>query len=308
MHLISTLLFNHSKRQTALSTLPTLPALRYAAVAAIACVFSSAAPTFAQTTVTNDKKSEGPWTASVGLFAVTMPEYEGAKRRVSSALPDFNLSYRSDDWGTFGVGSKSRGISWTVIDKEQYSLGFTIGSSTVRTEKNGTAFRPGSKRLQGMGEIKAAEEYGVFGHVVAGIPIKLQIMKGTGDAKPDAKNFSIKGHNGTYAQLGTEIPCSITTDVSLSFSAGLNWADKNYTQTYFGVTSAQAARTRFKQFTTEGGIKSVELGVALNYKIDKNWSAVTNLTYSQLRGDAAKSPVTEKKSQPMAAIGVNYTF
>jgi MipA family protein len=307
MNLISTLLFNHRTRQTA------LPALRLAAVATIACVFSSAAPTFAQptstnTTSTNDKKSEGPWNASVGLFAVTMPEYEGARRRVSSALPDFNLSYRTDDWGTFGVGSKSRGVSWTVIDKEQYSLGFTIGGSTVRTEKNGTAFRPGGKLLKGMGEIKATEEYGVFGHVVAGIPIRLQIMKGSGDGKPDAKNFATKGHAGTHAQLGTEIPCAITTDVGLSFSAGLNWADKKYTQTYFGVTSAQAARSRFKQFTTKGGIKSVELGVALNYKIDKNWSAITNLNYSQLRGDAATSPVIEKKSQPMAAIGVNYTF
>jgi MipA family protein len=305
MNLISTLLFNNRTRQ--IPSLPLLP-LRFAAVAAIAFVCSSAAPAFAQMSLTNEKKNEGPWSASVGLFAATMPEYEGAKRRVSSALPDFNLSYRSDDWGTFGVGSKSRGVSWTVIDKEQYSLGFAIGGSAGRTEKNGTAFRPGSKRLQGMGEIKAAEEYGVFGRVVAGIPISLQIMKGSGDSKPDAKNFSIKGHGGTHVQLGTEIPCPITTDLGLSFSAGLNWADKKYTQTYFGVTSAQAARTRFKQFTTKGGIKSVELGVALNYKIDKNWSAVTNLTYSQLRGDAAKSPVTEKKSQPIAAIGVNYTF
>jgi outer membrane scaffolding protein for murein synthesis (MipA/OmpV family) len=27
-----------------------------------------------------------------------------------------------------------------------------------------------------------------------------------------------------------------------------------------------------------------------------------------LQGDAAKSPVTEKKGQPSALIGVNYTF
>jgi MipA family protein len=292
---------------TLTSTLPIGITLRKAA---ITTVLALAVPSlsFAQAAPSNEKKSKEPWDISVGLFAITMPEYEGAKKRVSSALPDFNVSYRTENWGKFGVGSKSRGASWTVFDKDEYSLGFTLSSSAVRTEKDGNLFRPGSKRLRGMGEIKAASEYGVFGHVVVGIPINLQIMKGAGDGKPDTKNFSFKGHGGTYAHLGTEIPCEITKDVGLSFSAGLNWADKKYTQTYFGVTSTQAVRSGYKQFTTKGGIKSVELGVALNYKIDKNWSAITSLTYSQLRGDAAKSPITEKKSQPMAAIGVNYTF
>jgi MipA family protein len=271
----------------------------------IACVAAiSSSPVQAQV-----KKDEGPWNVSLGLFVTSSPEYEGGKKRVTSALPDFNLSYRTKDFGTFGVGSKSRGASWTIVDKEEYSFGIAIGGDAGRTDKkDGTAFRPGSKRLLGLGEIKASAEFGVFGHVVAGIPINLQIMKGAGDGKADNKDFSIKGHGGTHAELGTEIPWKLNESLTLSFSSSVSWADKKYTQTYFGVTSAQAARSNFKEYNAKGGIKSVNFGVGLNYQFDKNWSANAGLTYSQLQGNAAKSPIIEKKGQPSALIGIGYTF
>jgi MipA family protein len=271
----------------------------------MACIAAiSSSPVHAQV-----KKDEGPWSASLGLFAITSSEYEGGKKRVTSALPDFNLSYRTKDFGTFGIGSKSRGASWTIIDKEEYSFGIAIGGDAGRTDKkDGTAFRPGSKRLLGLGEIKSSAEFGVFGHVVAGIPINLQIMKGAGDSKPDGKDFSIKGHGGTRAELGTEIPWKLNEALTLSFSSSVSWADKKYTQTYFGVTSAQAARSNFKEYNVKGGVKSVSFGVGLNYQIDKHWFANAGLTYSQLQGNAAKSPIVEKKGQPSALIGIGYTF
>jgi MipA family protein len=278
-----------------------------AAIAA-ACAITVSAPLHAQSAQTNEKKNEGPWNVSVGLFAVTAPEYEGGKRRVTSALPDLNISYRTDNWGTFGAGSKSRGVAWTIIDKEQYSFGIALGGDAGRTEKDGTAFRPGGKRLRGLGEIKASAEFGVFGHVVAGIPIQMQIMKGAGDGKRDGKDFSIKGHGGTHAHLGTEIPWELTKELSLSFSAGVNWADKKYTQAYFGVTPEQSARSGFKQYNVKGGVKSVDFGVGLNYQLDKNWGINAGVSYIQLQGDAAKSPITEKKGQPGAVLGMTYKF
>jgi MipA family protein len=264
-----------------------------------------AAPTAAQA---KDKKNENPWSVSAGLFVVSSPEYMGGKKNVTSALPDFNLSYRTDGWGTFGIGSKSRGASWTIIDKEEYSFGIALGGDAGRTEKDGTAFRPGSKRLRGMGEIKSTAEFGVFGHVVAGIPISLQVMKGSGNGKPEGANLTTKGHGGVHATLGTEIPLKLSDQITLSVSANLSWADKKYTQTYFGVTPAQSARSGFRPFTTKAGLTSADVGLALNYQFDKNWSAIAGVTYSQLQGDAGKSPIVQKKGQPSALLGVNYTF
>jgi MipA family protein len=257
----------------------------------------------------DNKKDEGPWSVSAGLFVTSSPEYEGGKKSVVSGLPDFNISYRTKDWGTFGVGSKSRGASWTIIDKEEYSFGIALGGDAGRTDKKkGTGFKPGSERLQGLGEIKPSAEFGVFGHVVAGIPISLQIMKGLGDNKADAGTFSIKGHGGTHVELSSEIPFEITKSLSLSFTPSLSWADSKYTQTYFGVTAAQAARTNFKQYNAKGGVKSIGFGVGLNYQLDNHWGINAGVAYNQLQSNAAKSPIVEKKGQPSALLGLTYKF
>jgi outer membrane scaffolding protein for murein synthesis (MipA/OmpV family) len=256
-----------------------------------------------------DKSDAGPWEFSVGAVVVSAPEYEGAKKRVTGVVPDLNVSYKSKDFGTFGVGSKSRGLSWTPIDTDEYSFGFTVSSSAGRVDtKDGSIFRPGSKSLRGLGEIKTAAEYGVFGHVVLGMPIRAQIMKGSGDGKPDAKDFSVKGHGGTHASIAAELPIPVSDSVTFSISPNLTWADAKYTQTYFGISSAQAARSGRKAFKADGGLKSVGLDMGVNYAFDKHWSANAGVSVSQLRSDAALSPLVQKKNQTSAIAGVSYQF
>ena len=133
-------------------------------------------------------------------------------------------------------------------------------------------------------------------------------MKGVGKGKPDGKDFSVRGHGGTHAELGIEIPWGIAESMTLSFSPSVLWADNKYTQTYFGVTSAQAARTKFKAYNAKGGVRSVGFAVGLNYQFDKNWSADAGVSYRQLQGSAAKSPIIEKKGQASAVLGVGYAF
>jgi MipA family protein len=283
-----------------------LTAVNLSKAGVIVLVGAASIPALAQS---GQKKNQSPWEISLGVAAASVAEYEGGKKTVSGVLPDFNLSYRTQGYGTFGVGSKSRGLSWTIVDTDDYSFGLMLGSGPGRTDKkDGTLLKPGSKRLRGMGEIKSAAEYGVFGHVVAGLPLTFQIARESGDGKADARDFSIKGSGGTTARLGVELPLEISEAMRVSISPYLQWADKKHTQTYFGVTAAQAARSGFKAFNPEGGLKSVGLDVAVNYKFDQNWSAFAGVSYSQLRGDAAKSPIVQKKAHTGGFLGANYTF
>jgi MipA family protein len=257
----------------------------------------------------SDKKDTSPWNVSVGALAVSTPEYEGAKKSATGLVPSVSLSYKTQGYGTFSLGGKGLGAAWTIIDKEDYSFGLSLGASQGRSDsKDGTAFRPGSKRLKGMGEIKSAGEFGVFGHVNAGVPIMLAVVRGSGDGKADAKDRSIRGHGGTRIELSTEIPWQISSDFSLSFSPNIVWADKKYNQTYFGVTSVQSANSGFKAYNAGAGVKSVGLAVGAEYKFTPNWSANAALALNQLQGDAAKSPLVQKKAQTTLAAGVNYKF
>ncbi len=240
---------------------------------------------------------------------VSTPEYEGASKRVTSLVPDLSVSYKTRDYGSFSLGVKGRGLSWTFVEQEAYSFGIGLAGGAGRTDsKDGTAFKPGSKRLLGLGEIKQSFELTAFGHVLLGVPLYLQVSKGASVGQPDAGNFSTKGPGGTHIELSSEIPYEVSNSLSLSLSPTISWADAKFTQSYFGVTAAQAARTGFAEFKTKGGIRSVGVALGATYKIDPNWSVNATASISQLQGDAARSPLTQKRGQAVAGVGVSYKF
>jgi MipA family protein len=255
-----------------------------------------------------NKPTTGPWDVSVGAVVVSAPEYEGSNKRRTGLAPDFNVSYKTSSYGTFAVGSKARGISWTAIDSEDYSLGLTLGLDGGRVDdKDGGPLRTGSKRLRGMGEIKSTADVGVFGHVKVGVPISFRVIRNTGDGKVNSDR-SVEGSGGTLAVLSVDVPWQISDKVGVSISPNLVWADKKYTKTYFGVTNRQSIDSGFSAYDPKGGIKSVGLAVGANYRFTPNWSANAGVSFDRLQGDAAKSPLVQTKSQTSVAAGVTYTF
>lgn len=293
----------HMLPHETISSHPTLVLLRFTAVTSL---LLSAGLAFAQNPA---KKAASPWEVSVGMGLVSTPGYEGSNKAVTGLMPDVNVSYKTDGLGSFAFGTKARGFSWTAIDTEAYSLGLSLGAGATRTDgKDGTVFSPGSKRLKGMGEIKSRAEYGLFGHVQVGVPLTFALIKGAGNATANARDGSFNGHGGTRLELGASIPWQVSSNLDVSFSPNIVWADNKYNQTYFGVTSAQSAKSGFAAYTAKSGIKSVGLTVGADYKIDDNWSANATLSLNQLRGDAAKSPLVQSKSQNTFVVGVSYLF
>jgi MipA family protein len=264
------------------------------------------------TAQTSDKKqaaATSPWSFSAGLGVARSSEYEGAKRAVSGVVPDFNVSYQLAGWGKISLGSKARGLSWTFIDSEDYSLGLVLQGDAGRNDRSdGTLLRPGSKRLAGMGEIRPTTEWGLTGHVLFGAPIYFVLSKGLGDGKITGQNFRINGHGGTRLEVGLDLPLQLSDALTVSVSPNLQWADAEYTQTYFGVTAAQAARTGFRPFKAKGGVKSVGLNLGVGYKLDKQWSVNAGVSLSTLRGDASLSPIVQKKNQSSLSAGFLYDF
>jgi outer membrane scaffolding protein for murein synthesis (MipA/OmpV family) len=52
----------------------------------------------------------------------------------------------------------------------------------------------------------------------------------------------------------------------------------------------------------------VGLDITFAYRVDRNWSANVGASFGRLQGDAAKSPIAEKRSQESVFAGVRYTF
>jgi MipA family protein len=277
----------------------------FARLLTVSVLSGAAAVSYAQGA---DKKDQDPWTVSVGAAVISKPDYEGSKKSIGGILPQISVSYRLGDYGKVGIDPRA-GLAWTPISSDAYSFGVGLALDYGRKDNaNGTVFQPGSKLLAGMGRIKPSAEFNVFGHYTLGVPIYAQLSKGLSDGKINNLNRERDGHGGTRIELGVDVPWKATKDLTLTFSPNVVWADKKYQEAYFGVNAAQAAASKFKAYTADGGVKSAGININADYKLDKHWTGSVNASFNQLRGSASKSPLVSSKGQTTVFAGFTYTF
>jgi outer membrane scaffolding protein for murein synthesis (MipA/OmpV family) len=86
------------------------------------------------------------------------------------------------------------------------------------------------------------------------------------------------------------------------FQAGIfgqaTWADRKSMRTYYGQPG----------FDPSGSLLFASAGPLASYDIDRHWTVLGSLEGRRLQGDAARSPLAEKKSSYYAVAGVAYRF
>lgn len=245
-------------------------------------------------------------TGRFGLNVVAMPTYEGSPNTRTLAGPDLTLTYRSRVWGT--VDFSQRGLFWNAIEAGRFRFAVVAQFDPGRKDSDTSALNPtpGDERLAGMGSVRSSTEAG------AGIgygPVMLVARQA----------LSERGAKGVQADLTVEIPWSLSDRLSLRAAFVATWADRDYMQSYFGVTAAQAQATSFSVYTAKSGLRKVEVSVGGEFALAPTWKLLANLAISRLGDVAAKSPLvgragTEGTSDPdrrfggFLALGVAYEF
>jgi outer membrane scaffolding protein for murein synthesis (MipA/OmpV family) len=86
------------------------------------------------------------------------------------------------------------------------------------------------------------------------------------------------------------------------FQAGIfgkvTWADRKSMRTYYGQPG----------FDPSGGLLFATGGLLGSYDIDPRWALIGSVEGRRLQGDAARSPLAEKKSSYYAFAGIAYKF
>jgi len=86
------------------------------------------------------------------------------------------------------------------------------------------------------------------------------------------------------------------------FQAGIfgqaTWANRKSMRTYYGQPG----------FDASGGLLFASAGLLGSYDIDPRWAVIGSIEGRRLQGDAARSPLAEKKSSYYAVAGVAYRF
>ncbi len=247
-----------------------------------------------------------------GGVVFDLPEIRNYVAAAVGVLPDY---LGSDDY-TFGgapaglikFGSSERfarlfvtELSVNVLDSPTWRLGPVLNYRLARDDVDDDVVKL-------MRDIDGTAEIGLFGG-----------WTWIGDDDPRHR-FSVSAeflhdvgdtHEGYVASVSAKYFQPVTLPLTLSIGAAITYGSSDYMQTYFGVDSANAARSGLSQFSADSGLRDIRIPMLAIYSLSPNWHLSGGLVYSRLLGDASDSPIVDDRGssdQLFAGIGVAYAW
>ena len=259
-------------------------------LSALLCALLVATPVFAQGRRASDTPSD--WDISLGLAGAMTPTFEGSDRNRFRPLPLVTINWRD----TILLGEGGLSAQW-------HSRHLRIGGGLTfdggrKDHSTGGIFESGDDRLKGLGTINASLGVRGFAEYRAG-PLALE-LSGT--------KFVSGQNSGILANLGLSLALPLSPKLIFIPNVRATWADGNYTQTYFGVTAAQAAASIFPAFSAGAGIKDVRGGASLIYRVNRHWFVGANGAVVHLMDSAARSPISLRDTSATAMVLAGYRF
>ena len=231
------------------------------------------------------------WQVGLGGGAAFGPAYPGSREFKVLPLPVVEIAYRPALPLVDTVFLNGRdGLGVTAFRLGTISIGGSIGFAPGRDQDVAV-------RLRGMGNIEAAARASLFVRADFGqFGLSLQSFTAFGDQR------------GTTLVLGVSMRQPMGPRFVLIGRIEMTLADEDNMQQWFGVTARQASRSRFAAYKAGAGLRSASANLTGIYSITDRWSVSASVGVSQLLGDAADSPITERATQPFGLLGATYRF
>jgi len=90
------------------------------------------------------------------------------------------------------------------------------------------------------------------------------------------------------------------------FGLSATWGNGRYMQTHFGITPAGAATVGSAPHAPGGGLEGLQLGWNTSTALSPHWVLFGGVGVSTLRGDAARSPLVNRRTTSSATVGLAY--
>ncbi|SEQ99153.1 MipA/OmpV family protein [Sphingobium sp. YR768] len=114
------------------------------------------------------------------------------------------------------------------------------------------------------------------------------------------------GTKGTVADASISYPINISSRFTLTPTVGTTWADRKYNDRYFGVTPTESLASGLPEFGMGGGFKDVSGMLTASYRLTDRITLSATGGVTSMIGDAADSPLVEKKTQPSGIFTLTY--
>lgn len=235
---------------------------------------------------------------AVTLVTQWGPEYLGARDRGVSLRPGAYVR-----WGRLSVSSgggwasprqddELRGLGLELTRAENYRVSLGLRFDSGRQESSSAA-------LAGMGDVKRTvrARLGASWRVNRHWELRLGW---TVDA------FGRGGGNLGEAKLQHE--WALSPRLQLSSGASLSLAGDRYLQTYYGVTPEQSARSGYREFSPSMSLRDLTLYTSLRFGFGEDWVGTVGAGWTRMLGDAARSPLTQRREAWSTNAGVGWRF
>lgn len=231
-----------------------------------------------------------PWETELGLAAQVSPIADGLARYQAMPGPVVDIRYNDEAFASTGEG-----VGVNVLSFSHIRVGVAL------TYDLGRKMRSDGEALNGLGDINMAPEVKIFSSYTLAksfpLTLRLDIRRQMGAS------------NGWVGDAGAYLPMPGSCEKFAWFAGPtVTFGDKRYMREYFGVTTAQANDTLYPRYNAGAGFKSVGFGVSAAWIITPHWIVNESSAVEELLGSAAKSPITEAKTQAVATVSVLYKF
>lgn len=235
--------------------------------------------------------------ASVGNGAT----YPGSERRGTGISPVIGLALGRYTLSTGGGGAlldrdldrADSGISARLVDQGKLRLSTSLrwgGGRSVGDEP----------RLQGLPDVRrtlrlrAALIYDVDERWSLRSSLSQDLLgRGSGAVLNNTARYELNLAPGT----------------ELSLVAGVHLANSTHMNSFFGVPVAlSGVTTPLPAFHARAGMHSTEIGMDWRHNLHHHWVLLGGWRYTQLRGDARRSPLTLKPNNYGVSIGLAYRY
>ncbi|WP_334189759.1 MipA/OmpV family protein [Noviherbaspirillum sp.] len=115
-------------------------------------------------------------------------------------------------------------------------------------------------------------------------------------------------HNGLLLNAGIQKFIQVAPHHAVTLSAGATWANRRYTQDYFGVVAAPGTAQDAVTYRPSGGIRDIQFTVNWNWELSNLWLLTSQLSLNRLMGPAADSPLTDRRNNATVRTGLVYRF
>jgi outer membrane protein len=117
-------------------------------------------------------------------------------------------------------------------------------------------------------------------------------------------------YNGYNMTLSARYWYPVSLPLDLTIGVSSTYANDNFMQTYYGVSSSDSVRSGLPVYRASAAIRDVSVLPGVVYHLSRSWHLAAGFRYQALMNSAKNSPVVDvgSSNQFLAGVGVAYSW